>query len=207
MAVIPIQAVFASRRQALAFSRAGGRELSLFVPTDVSPPLRALVALDVSFSEGGGHFFLQGVVSFHRAVARGPLQPPGIVVAFETSEQKKKAAELIAFCAGRPPEDGTATSHRRQLMSRCIVHAAPGSVKGNVRDVSMTGAFIAAALPRSVKEGAEIELQLEPILGAIGGKRLHAKVMWLGQKYGVFGFGARFIGTIDEIRRGVAALS
>jgi hypothetical protein len=208
MALVPVQVVFASRRQALAYSRSGGKELSLFVPTELAVPLRSLVALDVSFSDGSaGHYFLQGVVVYHRAMARGPTQPAGLVVSFETPEQKKKGSELIAFCAGRPLSLGTATAHRRTLLSKCIVHSERGTYKGSVRDVSATGAFVAALLPRGVKEGAEVELQLKPLLGALGGKRLHAKVMWLGQKYGVLGFGARFVGPVDEIRRGLSALS
>lgn len=204
---VRINVAFSSPWMALKYSRSEGKELSLFVPTGHQPPLRARVALAISFPGRPERFELSGTVIFIREVGRGLLQPQGVVVDFQAPEEKQTAAAFIAFCAGRPASLGTAGTPRTQVASRCIVRSPRGAFRGHLRDVSATGAFVAARLPGAIKEGVEILLQVKPIFGAFGGRQVRARVMWLGEKYGEKGFGARFTGEAEEIRRAVALLT
>ena len=202
-----ITVVFSSPREVLKYSRSEGKELSIFFPCGHQPPLNTPVSLGITFAGKSEQFELQGVVTYIRTLARGLMQPQGIVVTFVTGEQRKRAAELIAFCAGRPVRAGTAGAPRTPVTSRCIVRVPRGAIAGYLRDISNTGAFVAAALPRAIREGAEVLLQIRPFFGLFGGRRVRAKVVWTGQKYGEAGFGVRFTGEAEEIRRAVAALS
>jgi hypothetical protein len=188
-----LNVVFTSPREVLKYSRSGGKELSIFFPCGHPPNLGDSVSLGVTFVARHEEFELQGVVTFIRDTSRGLMQPQGVVVNFVSPEQRKKAAEFIAFCAGRPASAGTAGAQRTQVDELCVVHAARSTVRGSVRDLSSTGAFVAAPLPRTVRPGADVELRVRPWLGLFGGQRRFARVIWIGSKYGQQGFGVRFV--------------
>ncbi len=202
----PLLAIFASRRQVLENCRAGGSELSLFIPTPALPPLKAEVAIVVSFKDCPERFDLQGVVSFHRAVARSRTQPVGVVIRFDGPAQKKKASQFFAFCAGRPIEEGTSANPRARAETQCIIELPRGQFSAEVRDISNTGAFVAADEARVLREGLEIKLRLKPIFGRFGGQEVGARVVWVGAKYGLTGAGVRFAGEPDQIRKAVATV-
>lgn len=204
---VRINVAFSSPWMALKYSRSEGRELSLFVPTGHQPPLRTRVELDISFPGRQERFELSGTVIFLRAVGRGLLQPQGVVVDFQGPEERRKAAAFIAFCAGRPASVGTAGAPRTPIVERCIVRSPRVAFRARLRDISSTGAFVAAKLPGAIKEGVDLLLQVKPLFGGFGGRRVRARVMWLGEKYGEQGFGARFTGEAEEIRRAVELLT
>ena len=206
MTPVQLRTTYLTRRHALEHSRASGRELSLFVATDELPPLKTPVTVEIAIQDSPLRFTLQCVVGFVRSNARGPNQPKGVVVIFESSTHKQQAAAMIAVCAGRPVSEGSAGSRRDDAEARCLVHAPRGVFEGIVRDISSTGAFVAGAPVKPLKEGADVELQVKPVFGSLGGQRVSARVMWVGEKYGLPGFGVRFTGQADAIRKVLVAV-
>ena len=201
----PFEATYATRRQALSNSRSSGGDLTLFIPTSVRAPLETMLAIKVTFKDCDATFNVVGKVSYLRLAARGTTQTTGVVVTFE-GDHKKAASELLAFCAGRPLNEGTAGAPRRPAKFGCIVHTTRHALKAQVRDLSTTGAFVAAPEMRGFKEGMDVVLQLRPLVGTWGGRKVEARIMWVGEKYGETGFGARFTGEASDYRKTVKKL-
>src|SRR4051812_37897591 len=92
---------FLSRRSVLASSRSDVAGLSLFVPTIAPLAVGDRVFLELSFGDCDARYELSGVVSFLRQEGRGLGQERGVGISFE-GEGKRAAAQMLAFCAGRP---------------------------------------------------------------------------------------------------------
>lgn len=194
-----VDVVYPSRRYVLARLRAEGPSLALFAPTDRFVPLGSRVELRIRFADCDAAYELTGTVTFLRQQARGLSQDIGIGVTFD-GEDKRAAAQMIAFCAGRPPDVGTAQTPRKELQLSCVVRLGQRAMSAEVRDLSSSGAFVAATSLPGVRVGSELVLQIAPLFSTFGGRRLEARVMWIGNKQGRAGFGARFLGAAGAIR-------
>jgi Tfp pilus assembly protein PilZ len=180
--------------------RAEGSSLTLFVPTHQPLILGSKVQLEIHLADSATAVVLSGTVRFRRTSVAGA--EAGISVSFE-GEEKRRAAEALAMWAGKDPHLGSAASVRRATAIRCLVRVRNERSAGEVKDLSTGGAFIAVARRPNFAVGMELVLQLEPLFAGLGGRRVAARVMWLGTKYGQLGFGARFV---DEPRRVQAVL-
>ncbi len=184
---------FPLRRSALAAFRTEGARLSLFVPTTVIAEVNQPVELAVTFGDCSERFALLGKVRW-RPVAG---QAPQLGVEFE-GPAKLPVAAMIAFCAGRPLEVGTAGKSRFQVTIPCRIRAGSRTLTGQVTDLSATGLYVAAPERSRIKASQELRVQLEPRWLGLKGEWVDVKVVWLGDKLGHAGFGARFSGPRSE---------
>lgn len=195
--VTPLRAHYPSRRVALASYRSMRGELSLFVPTPLPVAPGETVTVEVSFGDCAQTFALQGQVTWRRESARGLGQEQGLGIAFPP-EQKFKAAKMLAFCAGRPVEAGTAGEQRFPTDVPCCVVVGERQLRGTIRDLSATGAFVNA--PATLPRGTELAIHIRAGWLGLGQRELRARVVWTGAKNGVFGFGARFVEDAARMR-------
>lgn len=192
-----LRAHYPNRRVALASYRSLRGELSLFVPTPLPVAPGEEVTVEVSFGDCAQTFALQGRVTWRRESARGLGQEQGLGIAF-APEQKFKAAKMLAFCAGRPAEAGTAGEQRFVADVPCAVVVGGRRLRGSIRDLSATGAFVGA--PATLTRGTELAIHIRSGWLGLGQRELKARVVWSGAKNGVFGFGARFVEDASRTR-------
>ncbi|MBI5544263.1 MAG: PilZ domain-containing protein [Deltaproteobacteria bacterium] len=189
---VVLRAHYPTKRVLLASCRTAGGGLSLFVPTTSDVPAGTAVRLQVSFGDAKDQFELEGMVTWRRVQARGLGLEPGLGVEFAPPE-KYRAAQMLAFCAGRPLAAGTATERRIPAKLPCWVRVGPHRIAGFIRDLSSTGAFVSSPGFARLSQGTELFIQLSTGWLGFGVRQLKARVVWSGQKNGRFGFGARFI--------------
>jgi len=127
---------------------------------------------------------------------------PGLGIAF-TGGAKFAPAQMLAYCAGRPLELGTSQDPRVPTSIPCHIEIGEHRLRARVRDISSSGAFIAMKGLVRMPAGRELALTLEPGWFGWGGKTLRAKVVWAGDKLGMSGFGARFIGPPADVKPAV----
>lgn len=200
-----LSVVFPTRRHLLSSSRVDGSNLSLFVPSDRFPATGTPVRLLLSFADSDLRFELIGTVNFHRPVSRGPTQPTGIAVSFEGND-KRSASRMLALCAGKSSELGSASSPRYGKSIDCTLRVGTKKMHAQVRDLSTGGAFVVAPSVIRIRVGAEVEIELSGGFLGIGAKKLAARVVWCGEKYGATGFGARFLGGAEIVRPSLRGL-
>lgn len=196
---LTLRITYPTRRAVLAEYRVDGNTLSLFVPTPTTVALGGEVRLDVGFGDSDAHFMLGGKVTWRRAEARGMRQEPGLGVNF-TGADKGVAARMLAFCAGKPMDQGTSGDPRYPARIPVQVTLGKRQFKAMVRDISSTGAFVQTPQVGGLAPGRELKMVLEPGWFGLGGKPLVARVVWTGDAKGVRGFGARFVGLPGEVR-------
>ncbi len=197
--MIRLPVKYPHRGAVLSNSRADGANLSLFVPGWVNLAIGADVLLEISFGDSEMRFEIEGRVNFQRKLPAGPRQQPGLGFAF-VGAQKRPAAQMMAQCAGRAVEDGTALGWRHEVTVSCLVKFNGSNVPAEVKDLSSSGAFIGAPKVRGLREDEELTIHLEPIFGRWGGQVLHARVIWVGEKGGIGGFGVRFVDDTLHVR-------
>ena len=196
MSLTRLEVQFPNRRALLASARSEGGSLSLFIPLSQDVAIGTRVMLDIKVEGTPLRFELEGNV---RMQLSAPGSRQGLGITF-TGTQKRPAAQMLASCAGRALEDGTALDTRHDVDVRCVVNLPGKRLKGALKDVSSTGAFIGAASPSAVRGHTELTIQLEPLFGLWGGSVLKARVIWVGEKRGVPGFGVRFLDATTQIR-------
>jgi len=186
------------RRALLAAARAEGSVLSLFVPGQPTHTVGTPLELEISLGDSPLRFSVAGTVRarFDSQLAR---QEPGLAVVFQ-GDAKKPVAEMVAICAGRALEDGTALDSREQVNVSCLLEFPRNTLRGVIRDFSNTGAFIGIAEQLDATPGLEVTVKLDLLFGRWGGSPLKARVIWNGRKYGVHGFGVRFVDAPSLVR-------
>ncbi|HEY3447098.1 MAG TPA: PilZ domain-containing protein [Myxococcales bacterium] len=186
-----VRARYPTRQDVLASYRTSREALTLFVPTDEAIETGTHVRLIVTFGDAQEIFELEGRVAWRVEPRRGG-QAPGLAVAFLAPE-RYRVARMLAFCGGRPM---TAVSHvadRVPAQFPVVVRLGQSKLSGFVRDVSASGVFVAGDELGQVNRGCEVVIQLSRGWLGLGAKRVKAAVVWRGVKYGVRGFGARFV--------------
>jgi hypothetical protein len=183
---------YASRRTLLAASKTERGALMLFVPTSRSVSQGSRVRITVTFGDAGERFELQGVaLSGTRVMGRDGVG--GFLASF-AGDHKRRAAEMVAFCAQRPPSMGTSSRERLAIRKSCQLKLADRQVPGELRDLSQTGAFVVGHQLGKIKEGEPVWLKVAGLFG-MGGTWLEARVIWQGQKGEEQGLGLRFTGN------------
>jgi|APLak6261666879_1056058.scaffolds.fasta_scaffold00604_2 hypothetical protein len=193
-----INVQYPTRRALLSHARTETSTLSLFVPGSYPVIAGASVTLDITIAGTELNWVLEGKVRLQLS-GYGARQDAGLGVVF-TGPQKRQAAEMLAACAGRAPDAGTALDSRHEVEVRCLVNLHGKKVRGSVRDVSSTGAFIRAPQVAAMRGNAELTIQLDPLFGLWGGRVLKARVVWVGEKKGMVGFGVRFLDATTFVR-------
>ena len=186
-----------SRRALLSAIKTEGSKLTLFVASEITLPVGSAVGLGVAIAGTNQTFDLFGTVMNHAWAGAGS-RSSGLTVLFQ-GEDKKHAAEMVAFCADRPPAMGTANSERFRIEVRCKVKGAQASCKGTIVDLSRTGAFVATPkITRGMQTGAHLRVHLDPGIFGLGGTWVDAKVIWQGDKDTQTGFGIQFVGLREN---------
>ncbi|HVG59914.1 MAG TPA: PilZ domain-containing protein [Hyalangium sp.] len=198
--VTPLEVRYASRRAVLTASKTERGALTLFVPTSYAPLQDTRVLLKITFGDSDERFELQGTaVGAGRAIGR---DGQGGFLASFAGEHKRRAAEMIAFCAQRPRSMGTASRERVPLRKSCQLKLGERQVPGELKDLSQTGAFVIGRQLGKVKEGDPVWLKVTGGLFGLGGTWIEARVVWQGKKDEEPGLGLRFTG--NDARQAVA---
>lgn len=198
MAPTRLEVQYPNRRALLASARTEGAVLSLFIPGSEHVAAGTDVTLAISIESTELRFELQGRVRLQLA-GHGARTQPGLGVAL-VGDQKRAAAQMLAVCAGRSLDDGTALDSRHDVDVVCLVDLHGTRLKGAVKDVSSTGAFIKAPRLSALRGEADVTIRLEPLFGRWGGRVLKARVVWVGEKKGMPGFGVRFLDATAHVR-------
>jgi hypothetical protein len=180
-----------SRRQLLAATRPEGNGLFLYFETLAPPAVTTSTCLRLEVTDTGEFLDIVGTVHSHRLLPLSGAMT-GVELLFG-GEAKRSLAMLVARCAGKPPEVGTARCPRLGKNLDCSLKLGSKTLPGFVRDLSASGAFIAAPSLTRVRVGAEVKVKLPGMLFGLGAPTLNAKVVWFGLKDGALGFGARFV--------------
>ncbi len=184
---------YASRRALLSASKTERGALTIFVPTSHGIAQGARVLLKISFGDADDRFELQGI-ALSRTRTMGRDGVGGFLAGF-SGEHKRRAAEMIAFCARRPRSMGTSSRERLALRKSCQLKLANRQVSGELRDLSATGAFVVGRQFGKIKEGEPVWLKVTGGLFGMGGTWLEARVIWQGEKGEERGLGLRFTGN------------
>lgn len=153
-------------------------------------PVGTVVHLKVTFGGTTHNFYVSGrVVSAGETLQEGN----GVNVLIEAPDELKAFEHLVAFCARNQQ-----AARRFPASIDCKVQVGSEAIPAKIRDVSITGAFIAGRQARSLKEGALVQILLKGGLFGLGAPRLTARVVWCGVKRSASGFGAHFEGTPQE---------
>lgn len=184
---------YASRRSVLSSAKTDGGTLTLFVPTTQRVVQGAPVRLAISFGDSDKRFELQGTaLTWTQAGGRDGVG--GFLANFQ-GDDKRRAAEMIAFCAQRPLSMGTALRERLALRKSCQLKLANQQFSGELRDLSQTGAFVVSRQFGKLKAGEPVWLKVASGLFGMGGTWLEARVVWQGKKDEEPGVGLRFTGN------------
>ncbi|HYI03188.1 PilZ domain-containing protein [Hyalangium sp.] len=184
---------YASRRALLSSSKTERGTLTLFVPTMQRVAQDARVRLMVTFGDSDERFEIQGV-ALTWTQAGGRDGAGGFLASFQ-GDDKRRAAEMIAFCAQRPLSMGTASRERLTLRKSCQLKLAKQQVPGELRDLSQTGAFVVGRQLGKIQAGEPVWLKVDGGLFGMGGTWLEARVVWQGRKGEELGLGLRFTGN------------
>lgn len=189
----PLQVRYAARRSLLLASKAERGTLTLFVPTTQRVAQGANVRLTITFGDSDARFELEGTaLTWTQASGRDGVG--GFMAGFD-GDHKRRAAEMIAFCAQRPLALGTALRERIPLRKSCQLKLGDQQISGELRDLSQTGAFVVGPRFGKLKEGEPVWLKVENGLFGLGGTWLEARVIWQGPKGEERGVGLRFTGN------------
>jgi hypothetical protein len=184
---------YTSRRSVLSSSKSERGALTIFVPTSRALLQGTTVRLLISFGDSEERFELEGTaLTGGRAIGRNGVG--GFLASFE-GDHKRRAAEMIAFCAQRPLSMGTASRERLPVRKSCQLKLADRQVSGELRDLSQTGAFVVGRQLGKLKEGEPVWLKVADGLLGLGGTWLEARVVWQGKKGEEQGMGLRFTGN------------
>lgn len=196
MAAPRLQVRYPNRRALLSNVRTERSVVTLFVPgtQQVSAGSEVLLELSVDHTELRFELPARVRLQFSDRDPRGA----GLGVAF-LGEQKRAAGQMLAACAATS-EGGSALDTRLEVDVRCLINLHGKKLRGAVRDVSSTGAFVGTPLIPELRGAVELTLQLEPLFGIWGGSQLKARVVWVGEKHGVHGFGACFLEESVSVR-------
>jgi hypothetical protein len=191
--VPPLEVRYASRRTLLTAAKTERGALTLFIPTSRAVLQGTAVRLAITFGDAEGRFELEGVAaSGGRAIGRNGQG--GFLASF-SGDHKRRAAEMVAFCAQRPLSMGTALRERLVIRKNCQLKVADEKISGELRDLSQTGAFVVGHHFSRVKEGEPVWLKVSSGLLGLGGTWLEARVVWQGKKDEEPGVGLRFTGN------------
>jgi len=191
--VTSLEVRYPSRRALLSAVKSERGSLTLFVPTQHVVAQGARVRLTIIFEEADARFFLEGL-ALNQTQAVGRDGVGGFLASFQ-GEHKRRAAEMVALCAGRPTPMGTASRERLAIRKNCQLKVEDELVEGELRDLSQTGAFVVCGALSKFKVGELVSLKVEGGLFGMGGIWLEARIVWKGEKGEARGVGLRFTGN------------
>jgi Tfp pilus assembly protein PilZ len=189
----PLEVRYASRRALLSSSKAERGTLTLFVPTTQRVAQGDHLRLTITFGDASERFELQAeALTWTQASGRDGVG--GFLASFQ-GDDKRRASEMIAFCAQRPRSMGTASRERHILRKSCQLKLGNQQVSGVLRDLSQTGAFVVSPRLGKVPAGESVWLKVSSGLFGLGGTWIEARVVWQGSKDEERGLGLRFTGN------------
>ncbi len=192
-APMPLSVQYGSRRALLIASKTERGMVTLFVPTPRTSRQGTRVRLQISLGDATERFEVQATsVADGRMFGRGGTG--GFLARFD-GEDKRRAAEMIAFCAQRPLSMGTASRERVVMRKNCVVKQEEREFPGEVRDLSQTGAFVVGRGFSKLSAEEPVWMKVADGLFGLGGTWLEARVVWQGLKGEEKGMGLRFTGT------------
>ena len=191
---------YGSRRALLVASKTERGMVTLFVPTPRMIHQGTRVRLQISLGDATERFDVQAVsVTDGRMFGRGGTG--GFLARFD-GDDKRRAAEMIAFCAHRPLSMGTASRERVPMRKGCALKQEALELPGELRDLSQTGAFVVGRGYSKFNKDEPVWMKVADGLFGLGGTWLEARVVWQGPKGEERGMGLRFTG--NEARQATA---
>jgi hypothetical protein len=198
--ITSLEVRYATRRALLSSSKAEHGTLTLFVPTLRRVAQGVRVRLKITCEDADERFELEGL-ALNQTQKFGRDGVGGFLTSFQ-GEHKRRAAEMVARCAGRPSPMGTASRERLAIRKSCQLKVEDDQVDGELRDLSQTGAFVACRKLTKLTVGEPVWLKMDGGLFSMGGTWLEARVIWKGEKGEERGVGLRFTG--NEARQATA---
>jgi Tfp pilus assembly protein PilZ len=197
---LPLSVQYGSRRALLVAAKTERGMVTLFIPTPRTVRQGTRVRLQISLGDVPERFEILGVsVTDGRMFGRGGTG--GFLARFE-GDDKRRAAEMIAFCAQRPLSMGTASRERVLVRKGCVLKQAEQELPGELRDLSQTGAFVVGRGYTKLKVDEPVLMKVSNGLFGLGAIWLEARVVWQGAKGEERGVGLRFTGL--EARQATA---
>ena len=184
-------AKYTSRRALLGLFNRDRSNATLFVPSSDAVSEGTSVRLKVTFGDCNRNFYVAGWVQSVREAAG---QRVGFNLVIQAGDEQRAAAHLLAFCA-RNQEP----AKRYPTTIGCALCIGREKLGATIRDLSMTGAFVAAKDVTPALPGAKIELEVRGGLFGLRSTLIPAHVVWRGEKYGKRGFGAEFAGSSPQL--------
>lgn len=180
---------YPSRRALLSCVEQGPLGVRLFAPTSEPLALRERVRLKVTFGDCVRNFYVEGRVASEPERSSGRL---GHHILLRTPEERRAFSHLLAFCA-----QNKEAPRRVSVWLPCTLRAGGQTLAGNIRDLSLGGLFIAGSQVRSssaLSARAPVEVVLKQGPFGLSSVVLPAQVVWAGEKEGVPGVGAEWMG-------------
>lgn len=197
---------FPTRRDAFHHCRRESGNIELFVPTSNDAPLGSEAVVDVTFSDSAVRFTLVGRMVFRRHAGHSGVLQSGVGLRF-LGEQQALAKGLFDFCSVRTDSAGNIIAPRLLTNIPCRIDTTQQSLAAVVKDVSVTGAFIGPISPSQISTPDDITVRVKPLFLGLGGRKLSGKVIWHGEKLGVFGMGVQFLADAQTVQRSLAGLA
>lgn len=183
---------YPTRQVAVASCRSVAGGLTLFLPTTETIETGTPVTAHVGFGDAAETFDVAGTVAWRRSEAQGAGLEPGLVLEVAPAE-RYQASRMLEFCTGRPVAAASSAGQRFPTQLAAVVRTRDERLQGCVRDVSATGLFVAGDGFGRIEPGDEVVILLRTGWLGFGARRLRARLVWHGMKYGIPGFGAQFV--------------
>jgi hypothetical protein len=181
---------YSTRRTVLELvdrEHAGAR---LFVLCTEPIPAGRNVTLKVTFADSNRNFYIRGCID--SIVERAGLRL-GFRLLIWGADATRAFAHLLAFCS-RNQE-----APKRFLAEiPCQLVVGAGVVRGKIRDLSRTGAFISTG-SSALKAGSKLVLSVKGGFLGLCRRAIEARVVWTGEKQGRRGFGAEFLSNAPAV--------
>ncbi len=189
----PVEIVeFISRRALVAMTSHEAGQPCVFMPSTATVTVGQAVRVKVVFSDCSKRFALAGVVTAKQVA--GEERSPGFDLLMSQPHERRAWSSLFAFCS-RNQE----AARRFESSIWCTIDTGHAQHEGLIRDLSMTGAFLAFRGGSAVPAGSAVAIVMKSGLFGLGTIKIDAEVVWSGSKNDMAGVGAQFIGATPAV--------
>jgi hypothetical protein len=201
-----VKVIFPSARALLSSVNSDNGRIALFAAVPPSFNMGTTLDLMIRIAGHNQDYRLIGKVTRVIPTRTDEFMTPGLMVNFDAAE-KVKAAQMVAALQGRALSQGTARVPRKQVHAGCWIRVGGERTFAWVKDISLSGMFVASDRLGRVLPGTLIELEITPGVFGVGGQRLKATVIWVGHKGDHVGAGAKFLEPPNRVAPAINQLA
>lgn len=187
--VLPVK--YPTRRALLASVHREGESVSLFVPGEAAVTRNVDVRLKVAFGDSNKNYYLSGTVQ--SVILAGANA--GFTLGLRTDADRQSFEYAFAYCSKNQQP-----AARFHSSIDCTVDLGRDKVPARIKDLSLTGAFVASRRFSLLKLGDQLGIDVKGGFLGLGRIHVQGKVVWTGEKNGVPGFGIQFVGDLQGVR-------